>query len=68
MAAIMFQQIIQMFIIIAAGVVAYKAGLISTSGNKTLSNLLLYIVSPLVILLSFQQEYDGDKLDRKSVV
>ena len=44
--SILFQQILVMFLLIAVGYVLFKGKLVSIEGSKTLSNILLYAVSP----------------------
>ena len=51
----------QVFILIAyalAGVIAVKAKLIDASVSKSLSNILIYIISPFMIIDSLNREYD----------
>lgn len=58
-----FQQIIIMFIIVIIGVICYKSGLITDSGKKQLSNLVMYIVNPLLIFLAYQTDFRVDLLE-----
>jgi len=62
MGLILLKQIITMFIILGIGVICYKTKLVSEKGNKELSNLLLMVVNPLIMFLSFQQDYDSEKI------
>lgn len=64
MTLILLRQIITMFIIIVIGVIVCKAKLITERGNKDLSNLLLFMVNPILIVLSYQQEFDPEKLKK----
>lgn len=57
LAVIAFQKMIVMFIILIAGVIAYKTKIVTKEGNATLSDLLLLIVNPIVIFMSFQMDY-----------
>lgn len=57
LALITFNKLIQMFVILIFGIAAYKTKLISKDGNKTLSNVLLMIVNPVVLFMAFQQDY-----------
>lgn len=57
LALITFEKLIEMFIILLAGVIGYKTKIISESGNKTLSNVLLMIINPVVLFMAFQQDY-----------
>lgn len=57
MAIIILKQIIAMLVIIIVGVIARKTNLVTERGNKELSNVLLFIVNPMVIFLAFQREF-----------
>lgn len=57
MASIVAVKILQMFIILLAGVIAYKTGLINKTSTAHLSNLLLMMVSPLLSFLSYQLDF-----------
>lgn len=54
--------ILELFIILFIGVIGLKKGIFNEAGNKKLSDLALYIVSPAIIFVSFQTEYSHDKL------
>lgn len=54
-----FTQILIMFFIIIVGVVSYKAKLIDKSTNKQLSNIVLQLVNPIVIFVSYQRKFDA---------
>lgn len=56
-------QIIIMFIIVIIGVICYKAKLITDEGKKQLSSLVMYIVNPLLIFLSYQTDFRTDLLE-----
>lgn len=53
-----FNQIIIMFFIIIAGAVCYKVKLIDKDTNKKLADLVLMVVNPFVILISYQREFE----------
>lgn len=53
-----FNQITIMFILILIGILSYKIKLIDQEGNKRLSDIVLMLVNPLVIFLSYQREFD----------
>lgn len=59
---ITFNQILIIFIIIIAGVICYKVGLIDDETNGKLSNILLLLVSPVVIFTSYQRDFSKDLL------
>jgi predicted permease len=56
LAMISLNQIVTMVILMAVGILCFKLGLIDDSTNKRLSNLVLMLVNPLVIFLSYQRE------------
>ena len=57
MFVIISNQILKMFLLMMVGYISYRTKLIDTQGNKALSNLLLIIINPCVIISSFQIEY-----------
>lgn len=60
LAFIAFKKMIVMFIILIVGVIAYKTKIVTKEGNSTLSDLLLLIVNPIVIFMSFQTEFTNE--------
>ena len=62
MTLIVIEKIIEMFIILMAGVLAYKTGLIDKNSTAKLSNLLLMLISPLLIFQSYQMDFDAKLL------
>ena len=58
MTLIVIEKIIEMFVIVIIGVLAYKSGLIDKSTTTKLSNLLLMLISPLLIFQSYQMDFD----------
>ncbi len=54
---ILLKQVIVMLVYLCLGALGYKCGLISVEGNKSISNLVLYIANPLLIFVSFQQDF-----------
>lgn len=57
LALILFKQVLIMLIYLCVGVVCYKLKLVTKDGNKSLSNLVLYVANPLLILISYQQDF-----------
>jgi predicted permease len=55
-------QIAEMFIIMIIGVIATKFRVITKDGNKQISDILIYIVTPILIVSSYQQEFSIKKL------
>lgn len=58
LAYIAFQRIFTMIIIAAIGLLCAKVGLIDDATNKKLSALLMLLVNPIVIFLSYQRPFD----------
>lgn len=63
LASIAFNQILIMFLIIFTGFICYKLGMIDKETNKKLSNLLLLLVNPLVIVVSYQRDLTSELLN-----
>lgn len=53
-----FNQIVIMFLIILVGILCYKRKLINNEMNKKLSDLVLLLVNPLVIFISYQRKFE----------
>lgn len=53
-----FNQITIMFLIIIIGIICYKVKLIDQEGNKRLSDIVLMLVNPLVIFVSYQRDFN----------
>ena len=56
-------QTIIMFIIVIIGAICYKARLITEEGKKQLSSLVMHIVNPLLVFLSYQTDFKEDLLE-----
>jgi len=52
-------QILIMFFIIIVGVICFKLKLIDKATNKKLSEMVLLLVNPIVIFVSYQREFDA---------
>jgi Predicted permeases len=52
-----FQQVLTMVVLIIIGIICAKIGMIDDETNKKLSNLLLMLVNPLLIFLSYQRHF-----------
>ena len=61
--SILFQQILVMFLLIAVGYVLFKGKLVSIEGSKTLSNILLYAVSPCLIINAYSIERTPERVN-----
>lgn len=59
---ITFQQVAELFLIILVGALAYKTGVVRGEVKKDLSNILINLVIPAIILYSFQTQMELSKL------
>ena len=59
---ILFWKIAQLFIMLFMGLVVVKTGLLKSSDSKVLSVVLVYLVSPCVIIKAFQIDADPHAL------
>ncbi len=60
--SIVFDQVLVLMIILIVGVVAGKAGIIADGVSKKLSELLLYVTAPMLVLGAFFFEYSAEKM------
>ena len=60
---ILVEQIIVIFIIILIGIICYKTKLIDDATNSKLSNILLMLINPVLIFVSYQREFSFDLLE-----
>ncbi len=67
-AGTVFNQVIILFIIMLIGFIAKKQGIFNSSVNKKLSELLLKVTSPLLVISSFQVEFTQDILKNVLIV
>ncbi len=51
-------QVLVMFVLIIIGYIGFKTKLVDVTGNRQMTNVLLYIVAPLVIIDAYQMEYN----------
>lgn len=63
LSAILIQQILIIFIIIIVGVICYKTKLIDDTTNSRLSDILLMLVNPILIFVSYQRDFTVDLLE-----
>ncbi len=54
---ILLNRVVIMLIFILIGAAAFKTKLVTEEGNKSLSNLVLYVINPALIFISFQQDF-----------
>lgn len=55
---LIFEQLLKMFFILLLAFICYKIRLVDQNGNKTVSNLLLLVVNPILIITVYQTDYD----------
>ena len=56
------QQVSMMYVLMAIGFVVYRKKLINEEGTKQLSNLLVWVINPLIMLTTYQMEFSMIKL------
>ncbi|MEG0570278.1 MAG: AEC family transporter [Oscillospiraceae bacterium] len=54
-------QVLIMFVIVIIGIIAFKLNLVNKDGNVQLTNILLNIVNPMVMLTAYQTPFDKTK-------
>lgn len=57
-----FNQIAIMFLIIIVGMICYRVNLVDKEINKKLSDLVLMLVNPIVIFISYQRSFEATLL------
>ena len=62
LAHITINKIVEMFFIMVIGAAALKTGFVETGTSKKMSGLLLNVVTPCMIIMSYQMEFDKDLL------
>lgn len=55
---LIFEQLVKMFFILLLAFLCYRIGLVNQEGNKSISNLLLMVVNPILIITVYQTGYD----------
>lgn len=61
-ALLVLSYVIILFVLIGIGFVSNKIKLISSNGIKDLTNLVLYIVTPCILINSYQREFNSEML------
>ncbi|WP_100486194.1 AEC family transporter [Sporolactobacillus pectinivorans] len=61
--AVILHQVIVIFMLMVVGFFAHKWQFIHKTGAKDMTKILLYIVSPCVILKAFQRPFSADRLN-----
>ena len=62
LAFVTFEQVSILFILIIIGVICGKTGIVNVDGKKVLSNLLVNIIMPAMVLNSYMSEFDPQVL------
>lgn len=63
-ALITLEKITEMFLIMAVGILAFHVKIIDGPTNKRLSNILMNIIAPAMLFMSFQIEFKTEQLQR----
>ena len=61
---LLVEQIIAMFLTMAVGFGVVRAGLFKTEDSRIISNMVVYICNPCVVVHAFQIELTDDKIKR----
>ncbi len=62
LAHITINKIMEMFLIMVIGAVTFKTGIADNGTSKRMSSILLNVITPCMIIVSYQMEFDGDLL------
>ncbi len=62
LAHITLNKIIEMFLIMMIGAAALKTGVVESGTSKKMSGVLLNVITPCMIIVSYQMEFDKDLL------
>jgi len=66
--SLIISQVAILFLIMLCGIYADKLGFVDEAGTKTLSKVLVNITSPLLIVSSFQLDFDEEKLTNGLII
>ena len=58
------QQVIVLFILIAVGFICGKKGVITEHASKVMTDIVLYAVTPCVMVSAFQREFSMETLGK----
>ena len=64
----LFSQVLTLFIIMGVGVIARKVGIITREYGKKMSELLIYITAPAMIIISMNFKYSQEMLKNAGLV
>lgn len=62
MTQLLIQQVLIMFLLSAVGYLCFRANKITMEGCRTISNILIYLSLPYVIINSFLVEFSKERL------
>ena len=62
------QQVSIMYVLMVIGFVVYRKELINEEGTKQLSNLLVWVINPLIMLTRYQMEFSMIKLKELGII
>ena len=62
LALITAQQVVVLFLLIGTGMVAVKTGVLKLENKQALSNLLVYIIVPAMVVNSYRMEFSAQIL------
>lgn len=60
MFVLIFNQLMKMLCILILAFICYRIKLLNQEGNRNLSNLLLMVVNPCLVITTYQTDYDVD--------
>lgn len=58
------QQVLVLFVLIAVGFVCGKKGILTDSSSKHITDIVLYVVTPCVMITAFQREFSFELLGK----
>lgn len=61
---IVINQIGMMYVLILVGFILYKKGIINDQGTLQLTNILLWVVNPMIMLTRYQMEFSKEKFNQ----
>ena len=59
--SIVINQIGMMYVLILVGFILYKKGIVNDAGTMQLTNILLWVVNPMIMLTRYQMEFSKEK-------
>lgn len=59
---VILEQLVQMFLIMMFGFILVKLDFLNMHGSQQIANVVTKFIIPIVLMMSFQQEFDGNQL------